>query len=159
VTHAGATWTGGARRARRSGARTASCHLRDCFALFGARSRPRSQSQRPIGKERNALIFGYAHASAHRATALLRTTVDRLGVSDTLLGNTAIAASVEAEEVERVAVPTKRGKPEFALGNIAGTIVHFFAFNAGVIALVKPLSLDSATLDLNLPVAVASTDP
>jgi cation:H+ antiporter len=89
----------------------------------------------------------------------LRTTVDRLGVSDTLLGNTAIAASVEAEEVERVAVPTKRGKPELALGNIAGTIVHFFAFNAGVIALVKPLSLDSATLDLHLPVAVASTDP
>ena len=84
---------------------------------------------------------------------------DRLGVSDTLLGNTAIAASVEAEEVERVAVPTKRGKPELALGNIAGTIVHFFAFNAGVIALVKPLSLDSATLDLHLPVAGASTDP
>jgi cation:H+ antiporter len=87
----------------------------------------------------------------------LRSTVDRLGVSDTLLGNTAIAASVEAEEVGRVAAPTKRGKPELALGNIAGTIVHFIAFNAGVIALVKPLSLDSATLDLHLPVAVAST--
>jgi cation:H+ antiporter len=87
----------------------------------------------------------------------LRSTVDRLGVSDTLLGNTAIAASVEAEEVGRVAVPTKRGKPELALGNIAGTIVHFIAFNAGVIALVKPLSLDSATLDLHLPVAVGST--
>jgi len=87
----------------------------------------------------------------------LRSTVDRLGVSDTLLGNTAIAASVEAEEVGRVAVPTRRGKPELALGSIAGTIVHFIAFNAGVIALVKPLTLDSATLHLHLPAAVAST--
>jgi cation:H+ antiporter len=87
----------------------------------------------------------------------LRSTVDRLGVSDTLLGNTAIAASVEAEEIGRVAVPTRRGKPELALGSIAGTIVHFIAFNAGVIALVKPLELDSATLDLHLPVSVAST--
>ena len=87
----------------------------------------------------------------------LRQTVSHLGVSDTLLGNTAVAASVEAEELGRVAVPTKRGKPELALGNIAGTIVHFIAFNAGVIALVKPLALNSATLHLHLPVSVAAT--
>lgn len=87
----------------------------------------------------------------------LRSTVERLGVSDTLLGNTAIAASVEAEEVGRVAVPTRRGKPELALGNIAGTIVHFIAFNAGVIALVKPLALGSETLEFFLPASVAST--
>ena len=87
----------------------------------------------------------------------IRSTVSRLGVSDTLLGNTAIAASVEAEEVGRVAVPARRGRPELALGNIAGTIVHFIAFNAAVIALVKPLSLDSATRALHLPVSVAAT--
>lgn len=82
----------------------------------------------------------------------IRRTVSQFGVSDTLLGNTAIAASVEAEELGRVVVPTRRGKPELALGNIAGTIVHFISFNIGVIALVKPLSLDSATLEAsNLP--------
>jgi len=37
----------------------------------------------------------------------LRGVVERLGVSQTLLGNTVIAASVEAEEVARVAVPTR----------------------------------------------------
>jgi len=87
----------------------------------------------------------------------LRQTVRHLGVSETLLGNTAIAASVEAEELGRVAVPTKRGKPELALGNIAGTIVHFIAFNAAVIALVKPLPLNSETLHLHLPMSVAAT--
>ena len=70
----------------------------------------------------------------------LRSTVRHLGISQTLLGNTAVAASVEAEEVARVAVPARRGRPELALGTIGGTIVHFAALNAGVIALVKPLN-------------------
>jgi cation:H+ antiporter len=87
----------------------------------------------------------------------LRKLVERLHVSATLLGNTAIAASVEAEEVARVAVPARRGRADVGLGNIAGTIVHFLAFNAGIIALVKPLHLDAASVDLHLPVAVAST--
>lgn len=87
----------------------------------------------------------------------LRSVVRNVGVSPTLLGNTAIAASVEAEEVARVVAPARRGRPELALGNIAGTIVHFLGLNAGVIALVRPLSLDTASLHLHLPVAAAST--
>jgi cation:H+ antiporter len=87
----------------------------------------------------------------------LRRTVAHLGISDTLLGNTAIAATVEAEELGRVAVATRRGRPDLALGNIAGTIVHFAVFNAGVIALVKPLEINHDTRALHLPAAVAST--
>jgi cation:H+ antiporter len=86
----------------------------------------------------------------------LETTVRHLGISPTLLGNTAIAATVEAEELARVATPTRRGRPDLALGNIAGTIVHFTTLNAGVIALVKPLTLDHATTRFYLPVAAAS---
>ncbi len=86
----------------------------------------------------------------------LRTTVRHLGISQSLLGNTAVAASVEAEEVARVAVPTRRGRPELGLGNIGATIVHFAAFNAGVIALVKPLKLGHDTTHFYLPAAAAS---
>jgi cation:H+ antiporter len=86
----------------------------------------------------------------------LRTTVRHLGISQSLLGNTAVAASVEAEEVARVAVPARRGRPELGLGNIGATIVHFAAFNAGVIALVKPLRLGHDTTHFYLPVAAAS---
>jgi cation:H+ antiporter len=86
----------------------------------------------------------------------LRTVVRHLGVSQTLLGNTALAGTVEAEELARVAVPARRGRPELALGNIAGTIIHFAALNAGVIALVKPLTLDHETTRLYLPAAAAS---
>jgi cation:H+ antiporter len=85
----------------------------------------------------------------------LHAVVRNAGVAPTLLGNTALAASVEAEELARVAVPARRGRPELALGNIAGTIVHFAALNAGVIALVKPLTLDHDTTRFYLPAATA----
>lgn len=75
----------------------------------------------------------------------LRAVVRHLGIAPALLGNTALAATVEAEELARVAVPARRGRPDLALGNIAGTVIHFAAFNAGVITLVKPLTLDHDT--------------
>lgn len=78
------------------------------------------------------------------------------GVSESLLGNTAIAAAVEGEEVARVAAPARRGRGDVALANVLGTIVHFVGFNAGVIALVRPLELDGLTRALHLPVAVAA---
>ena len=80
----------------------------------------------------------------------------QLGVPQTLLGNTALAATVEAEELARFAVPARRGRPEIGLGSLAGTIVHFVALNAGIIALVKPLTLGPQTTRFYLPVAVIS---
>ena len=87
----------------------------------------------------------------------IREVVHHLGVSPALLGNTVVAAGVEAEEIGRVVVPARRGSPEVALGNVIGTIVHFTALNAGAIALVRPLELGPVTLHLHLPVAVAAT--
>jgi cation:H+ antiporter len=86
----------------------------------------------------------------------IRKAVSRFDISQALLGNTAIAASVEAEEVARVAVPARRGRPDVGIGNIAGTIVHFISLNAGVIALVKPLELGHASVRLHLPVAAGA---
>lgn len=87
----------------------------------------------------------------------IRDTVSHLGVPQTLLGNTIVAASVEAEEVARVVVPARHGHPEVGLANVLGTVVHFVALNAGVIALVRPIRLDDETLALHLPAAVAAT--
>ena len=86
----------------------------------------------------------------------IQRVVTKLGVPESLLGNTAIAAAVEAEEVVRVAVPARRGRGDVALGNVFGTIAHFAAFNAGVIALVRPLELDGVSRGLHLPVAAGS---
>lgn len=86
----------------------------------------------------------------------LRTVVRHLGISQALLGNTALAATVEAEELARVVVPARRGRAELALANIAGTIIHFAAFKAGVIALVNPLTFNHDTTRFYLPAAAAS---
>ena len=87
----------------------------------------------------------------------IRKTVSQFGISATLLGNTAVAASVEAEELARVALPAKRGRSDVALANVLGTVVHFIAFNAGVIAVGRPLPLDAATRHLHLPAALVAT--
>jgi cation:H+ antiporter len=86
----------------------------------------------------------------------IQRAVAHLGISEALLGNTAVAAGVEAEEIGRVTVPARRGRGDVGLGNVVGTIVHFAAFNAGLIALVRPLDLGSESLHLHLPVAAAS---
>jgi cation:H+ antiporter len=87
----------------------------------------------------------------------LHRVVTHFGVSQSLLGNTAIAAAVEVEEVSRVVVPARHGRGELALANVFGTVAHFAAFNAGVIALVRPIHFDSVSHYLHLPVAAAST--
>ena len=86
----------------------------------------------------------------------LHGIVSRFGVSSTLLGNTAIAALTEAEEIGRVAVPARRGRPDMAVANIGGTAIHFLTLNAGILAVVLPLRLDDATMQLHLPVAVVA---
>jgi cation:H+ antiporter len=86
----------------------------------------------------------------------IRRTVSDLGISQALLGNTAVAAAVEAEEVARVVTPARRGRAELALANVLGTIPHFCAFNAGLIALVRPLELGHESTALHLPVAAAA---
>jgi cation:H+ antiporter len=86
----------------------------------------------------------------------LHAVVSRFGVSATLLGNTAIAALTEAEEIGRIAVPARRGRPDMAAANIGGTAIHFLTLNAGILAVVNPLPLDDATTRLHLPVAVVA---
>jgi len=86
----------------------------------------------------------------------LHGVVTRFGVSSTLLGNTAIAAITEAEEIGRVAVPARRGRPDVGVANIGGTAIHFLTLNAGILAVVLPLRLDDATMRLHLPIAVAA---
>lgn len=116
----------------------------------GARARSRHPVWRMVGGL--AILSGAGEALGEG----LHRVVTHLGVSQSLLGNTAIAAAVEVEEVSRVAVPARHGRGDVALGNVFGTIAHFAAFNAGVIALVRPIHLDSVSHHLHLPVAAGS---
>jgi cation:H+ antiporter len=130
-------------------------------ALIGlARSGAGLHVETPGGKKRfwSPLIGGLAGLTAG-GWALgvgLHSVVRNLGASQTFLGNTAVAATVEVEELGRVTVATRRGHPEIAIANLGGTIVHFASLNAAIIALVDPLRLSADTLHFYLPAAAAA---
>lgn len=125
---------------------------------YGGRSLPGSEPAETGGHPLLRMLGGLAVLSGG-GVALgdgLQRVVAHFGVSQSLLGNTAIAAAVELEEVGRVAVPSRHGRGDVALGNVFGTVAHFAAFNAGVIALVRPIELDAVSRHLHLPFAAAS---
>jgi cation:H+ antiporter len=82
--------------------------------------------------------------------------VARLGWSDTLFGMTALAFLVSVEEIARELPAAIRKRPEITYGNVLGSVLAFFLFNAGLIALVRPLQIDPQVLRFYLP-ACAST--
>ncbi|MDP8927054.1 MAG: sodium:calcium antiporter, partial [Actinomycetota bacterium] len=82
--------------------------------------------------------------------------IARLGLSQTLIGMTVLALVISVEEVARTVPAAIQGRPEVSLGTVTGSVLAFFLFNAGVIALVGPLDVDAPTLQFYLPVAVGT---
>jgi cation:H+ antiporter len=75
----------------------------------------------------------------------------RLGLSDTIFGMTILAFLVSIEELARELPAARRGRPEISIGNVIGSIMAFFLFNAGIIALVAAVRVDDQVLRFFLP--------
>lgn len=73
------------------------------------------------------------------------------GWGDTLFGMVVVAAAISFEEVPRMLVPARRGHAEISIGNILGTVMFFALFNAGLIAMIHPLVLDTSVLNFYWP--------
>lgn len=84
-----------------------------------------------------------------------KTLVADLGISDTVFGITILALLVSVEEVGRELPAALRGRPEISFGNVLGSILAFFLFNAGVIALVQPIPISYQVFNFYLPVSLA----
>lgn len=85
-----------------------------------------------------------------------RTIIERMGVSDTLFGMTVLAFLVSIEELARELPAAMKGRPEITFGNVVGSVLAFFLFNAGVIALVNPVPVGSPVRRFYLPVCFAT---
>ena len=77
--------------------------------------------------------------------------IGRIGLSDTVFGMTILAFLVSIEELAREIPAARKGRAEITFGNVAGSILAFFLFNAGIIALVRPVPVDTQTLTFYLP--------
>ncbi len=77
--------------------------------------------------------------------------IGQVDLSDTVFGMTILAFLVSIEELAREIPAARKGRAEITFGNVAGSILAFFLFNAGIIALVRPVPVDTQTLTFYLP--------
>lgn len=85
------------------------------------------------------------------------TIIARIGLSDTVFGMTFLAFLVSIEELARELPAALRGRPEISFGNVVGSVLAFFLFNAGIIALVRPVMVGELVIQFYLPMALATT--
>ncbi len=77
-----------------------------------------------------------------------------LGVSDTVAGLTILALMVSIEEVARELPAALKGRPEITVGNVIGSVLAFFLFNAGIIALIRPVPISTEVFNFYLPLSL-----
>ena len=86
-----------------------------------------------------------------------QSIIAKMGLSDTVFGMTILAFLISIEELARELPAAIKGRPEISYGNVIGSILAFFLFNAGIIALVKPITVDAETLKYYLPICLVTT--
>lgn len=82
------------------------------------------------------------------------TIIASLGLSDTVFGMTILALLISIEELARELPAALKGRPEISYGNVAGSILAFFLFNAGVISLAQPVPVNDEALKFYLPLCL-----
>lgn len=83
-----------------------------------------------------------------------RSLIGEFGLSETVFGMTILALLVSIEELARELPAARRGRSEITYGNVAGSVLAFFLFNAGIIALIEPVPVGRDVLTFYLPVCL-----
>lgn len=126
---------------------------------------------RPTGEAAEALeegkVFDRWQAAAQLAGSLVAILVGSEFVvwgfeqlvavfrfSDTVFGITILALMVSIEEVARELPAAIKGRPEITVGNVIGSILAFFLFNAGIIALIRPVPITTEVFNFYLPLSL-----
>jgi len=76
------------------------------------------------------------------------------GLSETVFGMTILALLVSIEELAKELPAALKGRPEISFGNVVGSILAFFLFNAGIISLVQPVQVSTQVLKFYLPLCL-----
>ncbi len=84
------------------------------------------------------------------------TIIAAFGLSGTVFGMTVLALLISMEELARELSAVLQGRPEISFGNVVGSILGFFLFNAGIVALVRPVEVDEQVLRFYLPFCIGT---
>jgi len=79
-----------------------------------------------------------------------------MGLPETVFGMTVLALLISMEELARELPAALKGRPEIAFGNVAGSILAFFLCNAGIIAIVRPVTVDERVRHFYLPMCLVT---
>ncbi|MFO7934916.1 MAG: hypothetical protein R6U78_12640 [Bacteroidales bacterium] len=82
--------------------------------------------------------------------------LEELKISDTVYGMTILAFLVSIEEIARELPAAMKGKADVSMGNVIGSVLAFFLFNAGLIALVSPVQVGQEVVQFFLPVSIGT---
>ncbi len=96
------------------------------------------------------LIWG-ADRFVHGAAALARN----LGVAPLMIGLTIVAFATSAPEILVSVIAALRGEPDLAVGNAIGSNIANIGLVLGMVALIRPIELKSATLRREMPALLA----
>ena len=96
------------------------------------------------------LIWG-ADRFVHGAAATARN----LGVPPLLIGLTIVALATSAPEILVSLVAAMRGEPDLAVGNAIGSNIANIGLVLGIVAILRPVELKSATLRREMPALLA----
>ncbi len=98
------------------------------------------------------LVWG-ADRFVHGAAATARN----LGIPPLLIGLTIVAMATSAPEILISVVAALRGETDLAIGNAIGSNIANVGLVLGVVALLRPVELKSATLRREMPALLAVT--
>lgn len=80
--------------------------------------------------------------------------ITTVGLSAGLIGMVVTPVAIEAEEIIRQVIPTRRGYADVSAGNAVGTVLYFTLFNLGLIALLTPVVVPDRVRLLDWPFLV-----
>ncbi|QDP72714.1 sodium:calcium antiporter [Legionella israelensis] len=83
-----------------------------------------------------------------------KTMITYFDISETFFGMTILALLVSIEELARELPAALKGRPDISFGNVVGSVFAFFLFNAGIIAMIRPVAVDRSTLYFYLPLCL-----
>lgn len=85
-----------------------------------------------------------------------KVLIARLCVSETFFSMVILAFLISIEELARELPAALKGRPEITFGNVIGSVLAFFLFNASIIALIRPVSVSSQVLSTYYLFSLAS---
>lgn len=93
---------------------------------------------------------------ANRLTGGAASLAKRYGISDLVIGLTVVAFGTSAPELVISVISAINGNAELAIGNVVGSNIFNMLAITGVVALVRPIKMESSIITNDIPLVVLS---